>query len=372
MKIGAPATLSRYLGRSFLVNFAGLVAILMGIVFVFEVVELMRRTASLPDVSMRLVFAMAALKLPYTGEIILPFCILFSAIFTCWKLNRTHELVVIRAAGLSVWQFLSPMLGAAALIGIFATGIFNPAASVMLSKFQQMERVHMGAGGSFMTVSASGIWLRQPVEDGYALIHARALDTHGVKPHGTGWRMTGITVYFFDDNDGFLKRVDSPEAFLDDGAWQLNSTLVTSRKGGSRMTRFDIPTDLTPRKIEETFSDPDTIPFWNIPEYINIMEETGFPSVRLAIHYHSLLAKPLLFAAMILLAATFSLRPPRFGGTGALIALGVGAGFFIFFMESMLGAFGISQKIPAVLAAWTPAAVSMLLGLSALLHLEDG
>ena len=75
---------------------------------------------------------------------------------------------------------------------------------------------------------------------------------------------------------------------------------------------------------------------------------------------------------MVLLAATFSLRPARFGGTGALIALGVGAGFFVFFMENMLGAFGASQKIPAFLAAWTPAVVSLLLGLTALLHLEDG
>ncbi|MDF3024389.1 MAG: permease YjgP/YjgQ family protein, partial [Alphaproteobacteria bacterium] len=81
---------------------------------------------------------------------------------------------------------------------------------------------------------------------------------------------------------------------------------------------------------------------------------------------------PFFFVAMVLLAATFSLRPPRFGGAGALLALGVAIGFFVFFMDSMLGAFGLSQKIPAYLAAWTPAIVSLLLGTTALLHLEDG
>lgn len=373
MTPGASPVLFRYLGRSFLVNFALLMLALMGIVYIFEIVELMRRTANTEGVTTRVILIMAALKLPYTGAVILPFGILFSAIYTCWKLNRTHELVVIRAAGMSVWQFLNPMLVAAVLIGIASTSVVNPAASIMLAKYQQMQRVHLHTNDSLFTVSASGIWLRQPVTGGYALIHAGSLDKHALlAAEGAQWRLTDVLVYFFGNDDTFQRRIDSPEAFLKDGFWEVRNALVSDRSGASHADVSDIPTELTARKIEESFSDPDTISFWNIPEYIRIMDETGFPSVRLAIHFHALLAQPLLFAAMILLAATFSLRPPRFGGTGVLIALGVGAGFFIFFMESMLGAFGISQKIPPFLAAWTPAAVSLLLGLAALLHLEDG
>jgi lipopolysaccharide export system permease protein len=354
-------------------NFAVLMLLLIGITFIFEAVELMRRSASVEGMGLHTVLAMAALKLPHTGEVILPFGILFSAIFTCWKLNRTQELVVIRAAGLSVWQFLNPLLVAAALIGIVATCVVNPAASILLTRYQQMENMHLRGGGSLFTVSASGIWLRQPTEGGYALIHAGGIDrTTPVADPETQWRMTDVIVYFFNEDDSFHRRIDSPEALLKEGFWQVRNALISDKGSTNKVDVSDIPTELTPRKIEESFSDPDTISFWRIPEYINIMKETGFPSIRLAIHFHSLLAQPLLFAAMILLAATFSLRPARFGGTGTLIALGVGAGFFIFFMESMLGAFGISQKIPAFLAAWTPAAVSMLLGLAALLHLEDG
>src|SRR5690606_16642374 len=140
----------------------------------------------------------------------------------------------------------------------------------------------------------------------------------------------------------------------------------------TREPTLRLPTELTARKIEESFADPETISFWHIPEYLRIMTETGFPGTRLAIHFQALLAQPFLLAAMILLAATFSLRPQRFGGTGAMITLGVSVGFFIFFMESILQAFGISQKIPVSLAAWTPAIVSLLLGTTALLHTEDG
>jgi len=361
----APSTLFRYLGRNFLANFLVLMLILLGVVFVFELVELLRRAANQEGVGMRLVLEMAALKMPYTAEIVLPFGVLFGAIYTCWKLNRTQELVVIRSAGLSVWQFLSPLVLAALFVGVAATAFLNPLSSVMLSKYQQLEMLNFRKNDSLVTVSATGIWLRQPVSDGYALIHAATLDQKE-------WKMMNVTVLFFDPTDKFLRRLDSEEAYLKDGYWDIRAPLLNDR-GGSRQEEAErIPTELTSGKIEESFADPDTISFWNIPEYIRIMTETGFPAIRLSIHFQSLLAQPVLFAAMVLLAATFSLRPPRFGGTGVMIALGVAAGFFIFFMESMLDAFGVSQKIPAYLAAWTPATVSLLLGMTALLHREDG
>jgi lipopolysaccharide export system permease protein len=51
---------------------------------------------------------------------------------------------------------------------------------------------------------------------------------------------------------------------------------------------------------------------------------------------------------------------------------GVGAGFLLFFLSNLVAALGQSASVPVVLAAWAPAAVSTLLGVSMLLHLEDG
>ena len=364
MMITSPRLFS-YISRNFLLNFLVLMSMLLGIVFIFDIVELMRRASGYEGISFNLILTMAALKMPDVGQMMLPFGILFSAIYTCWKLNKTHELVVIRAAGLSAWQFLAPMLFSALLIGILATTIINPISSFLLSKYGQMEIIHLNSDDNLITISRTGIWLRQPLSDGYALLHS-------VNFNKEFWHLSDVTVFFFDPQDQFTYRMDSAVMQLQDGHWELRDVTVNQRNTTSRHAVQKIPTDLTPQRIEESFADPETISFWKIKEHIKIMEETGFPATRLALHFQSLMAKPLLFAAMILLAATFSLRPPRFGGTTVMIALGVLVGFFIFFMESMLHAFGTSQKISVIMAAWTPAVVSLLLGTTALLHLEDG
>ena len=46
--------------------------------------------------------------------------------------------------------------------------------------------------------------------------------------------------------------------------------------------------------------------------------------------------------------------------------------WYTFFLTDIVHALGLSANIPILLAAWTPAGVSMLVGLAMLFHLEDG
>ena len=370
--IAASATLWRYVARRYLANVAGGTVLLLAVIYIFDIVELLRRAAKTEGVSFTDILGLAAFKLPEVGQAMLPFAILFAAIYTCWRLNRTNEIVVMRSAGLSAWQFLAPMVVTAAMLGVLATTAINPVSAMLLGRYEQREAAVLKTETNQITLSRTGIWLRQPADKGgYALIHADSFDE-------AAWQLGAVTVFAFDSDDQFLERIDSPSAHLRDGYWELRDAQVHRRGSGDTpggTTRFavkNLATGLTPHKIEETFSAPEAVSFWEIPEYVNIMEETGFPATRLSIHFQSLLAKPLFFAALILLAATFSLRPARFGGVGLLIGLGVLSGFFIFFLESMLHAFGISQKIPVYMAAWTPALITLLIGTAALLHTEDG
>ena len=112
--------------------------------------------------------------------------------------------------------------------------------------------------------------------------------------------------------------------------------------------------------------------FWVLPRFIETLENAGFSALKHRIHWHSLLAGPLMFCAMVLIAATFSLRLTRRGGTGLLVAGGLLAGFLLYFLTDVVLALGLSGSIPPILAAWTPASVTALLGLAMLFHLEDG
>jgi len=135
---------------------------------------------------------------------------------------------------------------------------------------------------------------------------------------------------------------------------------------------FRLPTDLTETKIVESFASPETVSFWELPGFIEVLEKTGFSAQRHRLHLNSLLAEPLLLCAMILIAAVFSLRHTRRSGVFMAVAGGVLVGFVLFLASKFVLAVASSGAVPVALAAWTPALATTLVGLATLLHLEDG
>jgi lipopolysaccharide export system permease protein len=90
------------------------------------------------------------------------------------------------------------------------------------------------------------------------------------------------------------------------------------------------------------------------------------------LRFQQLLATPLLFSAMSILAAAFSLRLMRLGGLAGLASVGVGLGFLVFFLNQFCGALGSSEVMPAPIAAWAPPILALLAGVTLLCYTEDG
>ena len=200
------------------------------------------------------------------------------------------------------------------------------------------------------------------------MIHAQHLNP-------TDMTADGVTLYFFRDGDHMLRRIDGKSAVLVDGHWTVTDAWEwrPERKPESQhLDEITVATNLTPRKIEDSFATPDTMSFWALPGFIDLLEKSGFSAQRHKLYLYSLLARPFLLCAMVLIAAIFSLRMQRRGGTTTMVIGGVAAGFLLYFLTDVVFALGLSSTIPVALAAWTPFGISTLLGVTLLLHLEDG
>jgi lipopolysaccharide export system permease protein len=359
-------TLSAYIARQFFAWFCAVFGGMATITFLIDYIELIRRGASKANVSLVTLLEMAALKLPHTTQEIMPFAILFGTMLAFWRLTRSNELVVARAAGVSVWQFLTPAVLVAMLVGVVAVTIYNPIASSMEASYELLDSHDLKQSGDEMSISNTGLWLRQSDgNEGEVIIHGEKGPTQKLLLHR-------VSLFFFN-KIGFTSRVEADAAELEDGFWVVQGARrYLPGEPPQPLPDLHLPTQLTSAKIEESLASPDTMSFWDLPGFITLLEESGFAAQRHRLHFNVLLARPFLFCAMVLVAATFSLRMQRRGGATMMIVSGVLAGFLLYFVSDIVFALGLSDKVPVLLAAWTPTGVSLIFGVSMLLHLEDG
>lgn len=360
-------TLALYIARQFLIWCFGVFASMMLIVLLLDYVELIRRAGNRPGAGFLVLLEMAALKQPYMAQQIMPFAVLFGAMFAFWRMTRSNELVVARAAGVSVWQFLAPAVLGAVVIGVVAVTVFNPVASAMQASYEKLENRVLRNNSDRLAFNRSGLWLLQSDAQGMpSVIHGNRLAAGGVN-------LKDVMVLLLDKQYRLIGRIDAEEARLEDGLWRIaKGARWQPDKAQEPFEETTIETNMTPDKIEESFASPETMSFWELPGFISLLEQSGFATQRHRLYYNALLARPFLLAAMVLIAASFSLRMHRRGGTTLMIAAGVASGFALYLLNYVVIALGISATIPVSLAAWTPAGVSWLAGASFLLHLEDG
>jgi lipopolysaccharide export system permease protein len=365
-------TLSIYISRVFVLAVLATLAGLTALMEMVDFIELLRRSVTHPDATFGVVSEIAALHLPWVAMQILPFAVLVGGIIAFWRLTRSSELIVARAAGVSAWHFLAAPVFCAVALGTLGTAGISPVSAVMRARAEVLEDNYLRSTGGPMALNGGQLWLRQADRAltplGVAILHA-----HTVAAHGLQLDAHEVTVFRLDGGDRLLQRIDARGATLEAGAWTLlDARTVTAGKLPSQPGTVALPTDLTVDRVQQSFAPPDTFSVWALPGFIELLEHSGFSSIRHRLQFQSLLALPLLAGTMCLLAAGFSMRPQRRGGVAQMIGGGIAAGFALFLVSKFAEEFGQSGALPAVLAAWAPSAAGLMLSVALLLHLEDG
>ncbi|RZJ95181.1 MAG: LptF/LptG family permease, partial [Novosphingobium sp.] len=144
---------------------------------------------------------------------------------------------------------------------------------------------------------------------------------------------------------------------------------------GQRAVRYstlDLPSSLADREAFQRFARPQSTSFWSLPGQITRVENAGFSSTAYRLRLQQLLATPLMFAAMSILAAAFSLRLMRLGDLVKMSVAAVVLGFAFFFVNQFSAAMGSAEVVPPFLSAWLPPVLTALAAFTLLFYTEDG
>jgi lipopolysaccharide export system permease protein len=341
------------------------------LIFLIDFVEISKSMNSRGALTSFELLQLMLMKSPNTILVLLPFAFLAGSITAFVALNRSSELIAMRAAGVSAWRFVLPATLMSFLFGLATILLFNPLASMLGDAYERQKVIIEQAE----VLPQDAVYLRQGDEkdDGNRTQIVIRASSQGSAP-GT---LKDVTFWVYAVTKAktpeFVERIDAMEASLRPGFWQLKN--AHSSRAGEPSRFYDVLTlssNLNPAKAFRRTVSAQSTPFWKLPAMIAQTDASGFTSTEYRLKLHQLLSTPFMFAAMAALGAVFSLRLMRLGGIAQLVITGVSLGFAIFFVNQMLGAMGKAEVIPTVMAGWAPAFLALLSAMTLLVYTEDG
>lgn len=386
--------IQRYIFMRCLTSLAMTLGIIVLAIVLVDVVEQMRTVGSRTQITIQTAFTLTMMKTPGLILETLPFAMLIGAILTYSQLNRRSELPAVRASGVSAWRFLGPVMVLAVVLGTVMVTVLDPLATRLNEDFEATRDRLTGGGRP----SAQGVWLSQgDLQAGAATVEEEAPDAaaaeddaspananaqaiiHGRTIIGRGQALENVTFWFFrpgargPEDREFTHRIDAERAELKAGFWQLTG-VIENRFGGeiSRTDDLALPTNLSSDTLLSRFASSKTIPFWELPAFIEAGQAAGMEIGEYVLKYHTLLATPVLMLAMALIGAVVCLRLARSGGLSQLIGAGALAGFLLYFVTRLASGMATSGATPPEAAAWCPPLCALFAVLALLAHVEDG
>lgn len=364
-------TLHFYFARKFLWTMVGLTLVFAVLLAMVDFVDHLG-DFDVEEIGLSNILLLTVLNSPTALYQILPLLMILSTVALFVSLARSSELVVSRAIGRSGLVTLIAPVIVALLIGVLAVSTANPIVAATSKRFHQLSDTFKSGGQNTLSIGRDGIWLRQGGHEGQTVIHAARANPEGNVLYGT-------TFVAYATEGGPVRRIEAERAELQPGAWRLVNAKVwpliagiNAEANAASHEELFVASSLTEDRIRDSFGNPAVISVWDLPGFISDLEEAGFSARRHTVWLHMELAQPLFLVSMVLIAAAFTMRHARLGGTGIAVITTLLLGFGLYYVRNFAQILGENGQIPHTLAAWAPPVAAIMLGLGLLLHMEDG
>lgn len=366
------STLGRYLVAQVCIGLMVAAGTIIGAILLIDSVEQARVFDG--EISALTAFGLSLLRLPGLVVQTAPFIMLFGAIFAYAGIARRSELPVIRASGVSAWQFLAPVGALGAVLGIIGTLVLDPLSVVANDQYLALKHTVLAKKPGNRASAPAGIWLRQGDSESQIVIHGGE-----VVPEQLVLKNVRMFVYENRAEKGaepvfsFARRYDAAEAALRPGFWQLRDVVENAPPlPPVASPHLSIPSGLKPVAIRESVVDANSASVFALPRLIAETERLGYTADRYRLKFFGLLSQPLMLVAMGVFGGIFSLRSMRQGGVAQLVGIGVLTGFMTYFLGNVAVAMALSDSAPSVIAAFSPPLTALFAALAMVAILEDG
>ena len=341
--------LDRYIARTVLMSMLLVIAVIVGLHTLFDLMAQLGDMRA--DYQYVEVLRYLALTMPRRVYEVTPVSALIGCLIGLGTLAKHSELIVIRAAGISLlrigWSVLKPaclLIVTALLLGEFVI----PDAEHLARSERQIARQ---GGGQYVD---EGVWYKE----GGRYIYLTSIDTKG--------RLYGVSLFEFSPEGQLQESIYAEQALYEQDQWILHNVDVTtyhSDKAEHRTASRRVwDSELTQSLLRVLTVSPEALSMRGLAAYIDYLDQQHIRSDEYALALYDKMLQPVATFALLLIAMSFMFGPLRSVSMGGRLFAGVITGVVFMLVQRLLGPMSLTFGVNPLLAVSLPIVVCFCIG----------
>ncbi len=271
------------------------------------------------------------LLMPGLAFQLFPIVVLLGAIIGLGMLASQSELIVMRAAGVSIKRIVWAVMRVGILLLLFMVVVGEYVAPEAEQRAQKIKTDLLEVKVSFNT--EQGLWAR----DGNNVIHIRDLISKE--------QVANVSIYEFDEHNRLNKMIHAKLASFIEGQWHLNevSSSLVSMDGVKTTVVSEVQwrSLLVPDLISVVTVAPSALTGMGLYRYVQYLRDNGLDASQYTLALWKKIMLPVTTIVMIFLAVPFVFGPLRSVGVGQRIFVGTLFGIAYYLIDQTTGHVGV-------------------------------
>lgn len=338
-------------------------SLFFALVGLIEIVEFSNRAGSSLATDPLRAFSSAGLTAAVWSMDLLPISFVIGGVLAISDLQNHRELIVAKVSGLSIWGVVRAPLIFAVLAGLFVGYVLDP----LVLRINDVLDVGVNAPSSTSgALDRRDGWIEQTFDGGRYIIKADEVLTDGDG-------MIGVRVFMLGGQNGDNRQIVAERARYQDFSWAF--TRGTISEAGKPVTAFDqfsLPTNISAAQLQLQLGSTAHMSIFELRAQLRDKTITSPAEYAALMRLRHLEALPILLVGTLLIAFAFTSGYSRMGTSNTRTIYGILLGFVVYVLTKLADRAGESGNIDALLAAWGPAIVAIVIGTTVLLLKEDG
>lgn len=343
--------IERYLAKNVVLAIAFVTLLLIGLqLFILLVNQL--ESIGKGDYGILQALLFVCLQMPYEVYLFFPMASLLGALIGLGTLAQHRELIILRAAGMSIGQITWAVFKVALMVILVVTLLGEYVVPRLLHQANDVKMKAVSGGQTVRT--AKGIWLRQQRD---------FLMIGGMENQKT---LLQIYQFHFGDDHRLMLTRKIAKAYWDNGIWRAQDVVETHfyKDHTTVKTRPQLlwHTSFKP-SLYSVATLPDEMTLPALYRYWRGRAQNNQPIAHEKLIFLQRIFQPATTLVMMLLAIPFIFGPLRSSTMGSKLLIGATIGFSFYIMNKLLGSMSDVFRWSPELAASLPTLLFAVLGM---------
>ena len=269
-------------------------------------------------------------------------------------LANHNELIVMRAAGVSLRQITITLLKIALVLILLVTLIGETIAPYLQSQAEKRKTDAISSGQTLNT--GQGTWVR----DGNAFFHIRLIKD--------ARQLESVSRYLFDTRHRLKMVSYARRAYYQKKQWIFEDIVQTSITGqgthSEHIDRAALTLSLQPKLLKMAMLEPTSMSIVQLFQTMRYHAVNGLHVASYSLAFWQRLCQPVASLIMMLLAIPFIFGPLRFSNIGLRLLAGISLSFSFYILNEFFGPVSVVMQLPPFWAAILPSIVFALSGIA--------